>query len=592
MGDKELIIPVRLDSSKAKEGLRDVGRAGKQAGDDVKEGMDHAGGGIKSAGQELKSFLQAQMGLSAAKNLATALGDEYRKVSEEIARASKEFQAFRQSLQGVASLTGQQNTNKFVESEIQRAQKANVTPEEMKQFRDSFLAKASLYVGEGKDAKLSTKDADEFQQYLSEYAKQKGVSQQEMAGFGGGLLAQQKGKTTAAEMKKQAGKVFATLEASSAPVAHLLPAMTRAQAAGFSANEASQVLSMMPEIAPEEESTYMLRAVSALRETTQKGKGDKLGLKKGMDPYKLLTTAVENIKKRQAAGEDLDDLITEATHGEEVSGRALKGLVGQGPEGFARWKRLQEEVPDNQLEQTIQEGRKSDAGRQYAVDAAKAAERARMGMRNDAIARRRDIAETELMKSGAFERPATWGEMGASIIPGGDMDRKSIQTNLQMIRRARAELGEASGVGDAKAALNRGTTDELLRELIPKIAEMEKTGGSMFTRRKKAAEELGYDKDDAAALTPEQRGAREVMINRREILDARKQLGQGYMPGDEKAALRGDETAALLRMLIQKIEEQNHMMRDEKRNAGGGQPGAGPPIVVPPPLVNPQQMRM
>ena len=62
-----------------------------------------------------------------------------------------------------------------------------------------------------------------------------------MGSFAGGLLAQQKGPTTAVQSEKpQAGKVFSTLEASSAPVAHLLPMLTRAQAQGFTAEQGAR----------------------------------------------------------------------------------------------------------------------------------------------------------------------------------------------------------------------------------------------------------------------------------------------------------------------------------------------------------------
>ena len=110
------------------EGLKDVGQAGHQAGDAVAAGMKDAanathnmGSAVKSSGSEVRNFLAAQMSLSAAKNLASSLGDEYKRVAQEVANASKEFQAFRASLQGVASLSGQQSTNKFAAAEIASA---------------------------------------------------------------------------------------------------------------------------------------------------------------------------------------------------------------------------------------------------------------------------------------------------------------------------------------------------------------------------------------------------------------------------------------------------------------------------------------
>ncbi len=220
----DLIIPLRLDPGGAAAGIKTIGSAGKKAGDDVaagaargKKGLKDLGDGAGSVSKALLDLTRSQIGLSAFQSVATSIGKSFQETAQHVIATAKEFQKLRESMQGVASLTGENNTNKFTEKEINAAQKANVTPQEYNQFRQAFLSKASLYVGEGPEAKLSTKDADEFQAALAEYAKQKGVSQTEMAGFGGGLLAQTKGKTTAAEMKARAGKVFATLEAFEQP---------------------------------------------------------------------------------------------------------------------------------------------------------------------------------------------------------------------------------------------------------------------------------------------------------------------------------------------------------------------------------------
>lgn len=486
----ELRVKLSLDKTEADKGLDAFERKASKATDRARDGMgrfakstgeaskevEGLGSSIGRAGGELATLIKAQMGLGAIKGIAQAIGSEWNRIADEIGKASREWQQFRQSLQGIAALEGKGNTNAFAASEVDRAERARVTPQEARQFREAFLAKASLYVGEGANAKLSSKDADELQVALMEYAKDKGVSQEEMAGFAGGLLAQEKGKTSAAAMKEKAGKVFATLEASSAPVAHLLPMMTRAQAQGFSAEEASQTLAMMPEIAPEEEGTYLLRAVSALRERVQKGEGGKFGLKKGMTPYQILTTAVSNIRARQAKGEDLDDLLTAATGGEEVSGKALRGLVNQGPEGFARWRGVMDKVSKTQLQDTILAERKTESGRQRHVDSVLAAERARLGIRNDTVERRRQIAEAELLKGGELER-VNWGQAIGGYLPRaiGGTDLKASLINQQAIRRARAELGEGMGVKDKFISTNQGATDELLRELIKRIEHQTET---------------------------------------------------------------------------------------------------------------------
>jgi hypothetical protein len=426
---------------------------------------------VKSQDKEVAGLLKTYMGFQAVQGLAAGIATEWKRVADEIGESSREWQKFRQSLQGVASLSDKMNTNAFAKGEIDRAERARVTPEEAKEFREGFLARASLYVGDGKEAKLSEKDADELQTKLMEYAKDKGVSQREMSEFAGGLLAQQKGPTNAKDMLARAGRVFGVLEASSAPVAHLLPMTTRAMAQGFTPEQAGQTLAQMPEIAPEEEGTYLLRAVSALRETVQHGKGEKLGLNKAIaaDPYKLLTTAVKNIRARAARGEDMNDLIAEATHGEEVSGRALRGLVNQGPEGFDRWRGVVERIPEDQVERIIKRERTTEPGLQRAVDSRKAVERARMGLRGDTIERRRAIAETELMAGGELER-IQYGQVPAqALVPFGADDMRTRMINMQAIRRARAELHESPGLGDAAASLSSASTNALLAQLLKRL---------------------------------------------------------------------------------------------------------------------------
>ena len=220
-------------TDKATDGMKKFGTASGRATKDASSGMDKVAHATKGAGNELASLIKAQIGLAAIKGVAESIGSEWSRVAEDIGKASKEWQKFRASLQGVAALSGKDNSNKFAEAEIDRAERAHVTPEAAKDFREEFLAKASLYVGEGPNAKMSTKDADEFQTALMEYAQQKGVSQKDMAGFAGGLLAQQKGKTNAAEMMTRVGKTFSTLEASSASVSHLIALYDPCDGSGY-----------------------------------------------------------------------------------------------------------------------------------------------------------------------------------------------------------------------------------------------------------------------------------------------------------------------------------------------------------------------
>jgi hypothetical protein len=424
----------------------------------------------KARTSQLKNLVKTYAGVAAFTHTARAIATAFKNTSDEIERQAKAFQGLRKSMQGVASLSGTPNTTKFTLGEIDKAANANVTPADYKDFRDSFLSRGSLYVGKGPNAKMTDAEADQYQSALAEAAAQKGISESDMGDFGGGLLAQAKGPQTAKAMKTQAGKVLNTLEASSAPVAHLLPQLTRLRAQGFSAEEGAQVLAQMPEIAPEEEGTYALRAVSALRDQAQKGEGADIGIQKGMSPYQMLRTAVANIQKRGQAGENVDDIIEKATHGEEISGRALRGLVGQGVGAMDQWKNVLESTPDNALDRTIKEGRETEPGRQRAVDARQAAEQARMGARNDRITRLRQVADTELMAGGKYEK-VDWGQIPMELNPLAD-PMKDRQQNLQMIRRGRAQLGESVSLADTAASTSNLATTQVMQGILERLDKL------------------------------------------------------------------------------------------------------------------------
>ena len=548
----DLVIPVRIDASGAVDGLHQVGRAGQKAGDDVDAGMDKGKKGAHAMGSELADLVKAQIGLGAIKQAASEIGAAFKETSEYIGKTTQEFQQFRQSLVSTASLSGNGATNKFAEQEIDRAQRAHVTPEEMRTFRESFLAKASTYVGNGPQSKMTEEDAGKFQEYLSEYAKQKGVSQQEMAGFAGGLLAQQKGPTTLEEMKTRVGKSFATLEASSAPVSHLLPAMTRVMAQGYSAEEASRTLAAMPEVSPDEEGTHLLRVQAEIRRNVLEGKGAQYGITDEMGPQQQLEAVVKNLRQRSGGDrKKLDQALQEFTH-EDIAGNTLRGMVHQ--TDFDAWKKVQDSVAPGQLDRTIRANRGTETGRQMAVDSRLAVERARLGIRNDELERRRKIAETELTAGGAFERFNPQAAAAAAL-PGSDGDAKSIQVNQQMLRRARAELGEGMSALDNAAVVNRGLTDARLRELMPRIREMDASGGSYATRFRRAAEETNVDLDAMPNLKPAERAAQETTVRRREIADARHQLGQGVTRADERAAQSAAGTDRVMHELLAQIAE-------------------------------------
>ena len=273
-----------------------VASAAKAAAGELDKGAE----ATRGLGSEMLALMSGQAALRALRGVGAAMAQAMREASEWLEKVAKDFAATQQSMQGIAALTGKKNTDEFALGVVKEAAAANVKPGEYQQLQESFLSRASAYVGDGPNAKLTDAGATQFEQSLAEYAATHQVSQAEMGGFAGGLIAQHEGKTTPEEMKQEAAAVFGTLEASSAPVSHLLSGMTRVQAQGLTAREAAPLLAMMPEIAPEEESTHLLRVFAEMRQVSlEKDKADKFGLKKGARPAEQLESLIGNLQERR-----------------------------------------------------------------------------------------------------------------------------------------------------------------------------------------------------------------------------------------------------------------------------------------------------
>jgi hypothetical protein len=404
-----LVIPVRLDSIPAEHGLQKLGAAGDKAGEQVKRGADDAGKGLKGAAQDAASMASAigavsvaGVGLSQLKSVVGGMLTYMKEVSDNAHRMAKDFIQTQQAMQGIAAISGKGNTNQFAIEEVRKGASANLTPAEWTSFRNAFLSGASNYIGEGASSKLNTADADEYQRSLAEYAKLHGVAAGDMASFGSGLLAQEAGPTTAAAMKTKAGKVFATLEASSAKVSHLLPFMTSTMAQGVTAEEAAPTLSMLPEIAPNEEGTHLLRVLTEIRKANLKGKGKDFGLSPEMGMQQQLEAVVGNLRGRSDKGENLDKMLVDLTE-ESIAQNTLRGLVRQGPKGFAQWQSILKKTSPTAIDEDIAFGRKTESGQVMHAQAQLALAEAERGKLRAPVEVLRMEAQAQLTKESRLD---------------------------------------------------------------------------------------------------------------------------------------------------------------------------------------------
>ena len=70
-------------------------------------------------GDSMATFIKGQIGLAAIKSTVGEISNQFRATSEYIMASSKEFQNLRKSMQEVATLRGEANSNKFTIEEAE-----------------------------------------------------------------------------------------------------------------------------------------------------------------------------------------------------------------------------------------------------------------------------------------------------------------------------------------------------------------------------------------------------------------------------------------------------------------------------------------
>lgn len=238
-GVPDLIIPIRMDASKATAALQKFGAAGATAGNDVAKAATKAEGGIKGAANAAGEFGRAtvaihgaQLAFSAVHAAVSTMSSEFKAAVDYITNIAKEFVELRQAMQQVAALKGQENSNEFTVSEARKAAQASLTPQEWKNFQEQFQSYGGAYL-EGEQArfvdregKTGAEQGEEYQQKIAEFAKARGIPASEIAQLGGALLQFSEGPQTTEDLMSQLGKVYKTLERAPTPVSELMPAMS------------------------------------------------------------------------------------------------------------------------------------------------------------------------------------------------------------------------------------------------------------------------------------------------------------------------------------------------------------------------------
>jgi hypothetical protein len=424
------------ESIKARYKLQDdearrVAQTEKALADEHLRHLHEATKGYSNMSLSVADFIKGAAGLSGVGAALGGIADRSRQTADYMHGISAEFKQLQAELQQVAALTGKSNSNEFTVAQAKAAAAAGLKPAEFVRAQEEFQSRAGAYVGDAENpiAKLNTQQGEQFQAQLATFAKARGIAPSEIMSLGGGLLQNAKGPTTPDELMKQLGGVFQTLEKAPTPVAQLLPQMSRLMSQNFSPDKAAQSLAIMSEAMPGEEQTGVENTYKALLEAQLKGKGDTLGLAKGMNPAQMIEAGSRTLAAKAANGEDLDKLLSD--YAPDIrERRGILGFINRGvnAKGFERTQGYLDNTPADFVKRSINDYMGSDAGQRARNDAELAAAQAEQAAKLAPVENVREKARVQLTKEGRFAQNGwlDWFRNGVGRLTGVDANEQAV----------------------------------------------------------------------------------------------------------------------------------------------------------------------
>jgi hypothetical protein len=475
----ELIIPIRLDPRDALRQLQRFGDEGTQQTKRVKRGTDEVGDSFERLGIEMANFVRAQVGFVTFQNVLAGIAARAKETADYIRGITQDFITLRQSLQQVAALTGQQASDKFTVEQAKQAAAAALTPERWKEFQEQFQSYAGAQL-EGPQAKLTPEQSQQYQQKVAEFAQARGIQPGQTAELAGSLLEYANGPQDVNKLMASFGRTFQTLEKSRTPVARLLPQMSRIMAYGTTAEEASQLLSVIAPAMPNQEQTGIENTFKAIRNLKLEGKGGLYGIKEGMSAFEEVKALAENIQGRTKAGEDLSTVLKDAKIGDMREFRGIQGFAKQGVElgGFERFRRYAQDTPEDFVDQALKLYERSASGAHARPVAELALEKAKKGEEMAPVEALREQAEIELTREGRLKQnaPLDWFRFLVGGLTGVNVNQQLIQERAfdiaQAQRGVKPDPLRRGGMHSEYRVIGPGATTNEANEMI--LAELRK----------------------------------------------------------------------------------------------------------------------
>jgi hypothetical protein len=504
MDTPDLIIPIRMDSKGATVALTKVSAAGKKAGDDVatgaekgKKGLEHMGNGAASAARSMFALSAAQAGLSAVNKVATAIGDEFKRAADYVKSLAVDFAELRKTMQELAALKGEPNSNKFTVREAERGAQYGMTPAQNRSAQEEFMNFTGVNVGDeldaagnptgktAKGAKLTTKQGEEFSGRIAALMKTAGIAPEIGMSLGGAILQQAKGPQDVNKLMRNFQETFAIGQKGPVKLAEMIPHLQRIMADNISVQDAAKMFNIVaPAAGKGEEGTAVEGALRAIQEMKNENKGREFGVERGMTDMEAVRSFAANIEARkqkmvaggmnpEKAKDELQALLASQDIAKDVREACglVRGFADQGVEreGFLQYDEIHRNLPADFEQRAVKEYRDSDQGKRDAETVRQSVARVVRGEKTQDVELELEKTRSEIIESGRAEKttPENALRSGFSVVNRVDLEQQLVNERaLRNVGRRAAAAGVETPFDD-RTALGRANiaTESLANQL-------------------------------------------------------------------------------------------------------------------------------
>jgi hypothetical protein len=469
MDAPDLIIPIRMDPSKATAALTAVAGGAKKA----TVGVQELGAGAQQTTKTLLAIQAAQVAFNMIRQSVAAVSQEYKRAADYVKSLANDFADLRKSMQEVTTLRGQANDDKFTVEQAKKAQQYGLTSAQYRDFQAECLNYAGSQVGDiTQGAKLTEEQSDEYAGRVAELMKGSGISPQIGAKLAGSLLENAKGPQDVDKLMERLSRIFQVLEKGRVPMSRALPQISEIMGMGVSAEDTAKMFSIVSPAALGEEGTHVQAGLQAIEDMKIEGTDEEFGVKRGMSKYESVKAFAESMNKRkqelidagktdQEATDEIAALLKEKGVAGTIHER--RGLVAgfgrQGVEfrGFQRYEKIEHETPTDFEAQRRQRYERSDQGKADVEAIREAVGQAIHGEREQAVKLELDRAHAQVTESGVLKEPTMVNSLREKFGAFGGVDVEQQLTNrraLANLTKRAVELGIPT-TGDERTAKGR-----------------------------------------------------------------------------------------------------------------------------------------